>query len=191
MNTISKIAVSGIQGSFSHEAGRLYATGHQLNEVEFVYGIDSAGAFKALKDTAADVAIVPIYNTTGGLVHMTLQAMGQHMFTIEEVFDLHIKQCLMVKPGTTSEHIQRIASHPQALRQCKNYIQDQWPKREVQEYQDTAKAAKDLHDGKLPPSTAVIAPKLCAELYSLELLGEAIQDDPNNTTTFLVIKPAI
>lgn len=188
MSSISKIAVSGIQGSFSHEAGRLYIIGHQISDAQFIYGIDSAGAFKALKDGTADIAVVPIYNTTGGLVHMTLQAMGQNLFTIEEMFDLHIKQCLMVMPGTSADQVQRIASHPQALRQCKNYIQEHWPKREVQEYQDTAKAAKDLHDGKLPTSTAVIAPKLCAELYSLELLGEAIQDDPNNTTTFLVIQ---
>lgn len=188
---MTRIAVAGMQGSFSHEAGRLYTTGHHITDAEFVYGIDSAGAFRALKEATAEVAVVPIYNTTGGLVHMTLQAMAQNIFSIEELFELHVKQCLMVMPNVQPDTILRIASHPQALRQCKEYIEEYWPKRELHEYQDTAKAAKDLHDGKLPPTTAVIAPKLSAELYSLQLLGEAIQDDPNNTTTFLVIKPAL
>lgn len=189
MHSTTRIAVSGMPGSFSHEAGNFYVTGHQLSGVEFIYAVDSAGAFKALKDHQADVCIVPIYNTTGGLVDMTLQAMGQHMFTIKEKFELAIKQCLMISPKMQPEDILRVVSHPQALRQCQQYLQTHWPKRELQEYQDTAKAAKDLHDGKLPPSTAVIAPKLCAELYDLQLLDEAIQDDPNNTTTFLVIFP--
>ncbi len=189
MNNSITIAVAGNNGSFSHEAGMLYITGHKLEDVRFIFGIDSPGAFKAMRDGKAQKIIVPIYNTTGGLVHMTLQAMGLYQFSIEEMFDMKIDQCIMLHDDAQADEIERVASHPQALRQCHDYLQEQWPKRELQEYQDTAQAAKDLSDGKLSKRTAVIAPKLSAELYDLTIAGEAIQDDPNNATTFLVIAP--
>lgn len=182
-----KIAVAGNTGSFSNEAGQLYATGHQLDTVEFIYAIDSPGAFKALHDDKADKCIVPIHNSTGGLVNMTLQAMGMYKFTIDEIFEMKIAQCLMTLPDMKKNDIQRIASHPQALKQCQQYLKTEWPKRALQEYQDTAQAAKDLREGKLSPRTAVIGPKLCAKLYNLEVVGDTIQDEADNTTTFLVI----
>ena len=56
----------------------------------------------------------------------------------------------------------------------------------IQEYVDTAAAAKALHDGELPDTTAVIAPRRCADLYGLEILEESIQELKFNYTTFVV-----
>jgi prephenate dehydratase len=55
----------------------------------------------------------------------------------------------------------------------------------LEEYEDTAQAAKDLGSGKLDVSVAVIAPKRCAELYGLEILEESIQDLKFNFTAFI------
>lgn len=177
------IAVSGNKGSFSHQAAELYATGHQLSDYEIIYGIDSAGAMAA----TADKVIVPIYNNTGGLVNMTLKAMGEHLFEIEEIFEMNISQCIMGVKNVDPEIADTIASHPQALKQCKEYLKEHWPKRQLLEYQDTAEAAKDVAEGKLPPTTLAIAPRLAAEIYGLELLAESIQDLQFNATTFLVL----
>lgn len=186
-----RIAVAGNKGSFSHQACELYCTGQEIKDVEIIYAIDSEGCFSAITtdeaDLRADLCIMPVYNTTGGLVHMTLSAMGRYTFSIKDKFDMQIAQCMMKKPGIEDDAIQTIASHQQALAQCKEYIQRHWPKRELLEYQDTAQAAKDLSEGQLLPTTAVIAPKLSAELYGLQLVGQSIQDSQFNTTTFLAI----
>lgn len=182
-----KLAISGNPGSFTHAAGELYATGQQWNDVQFEFVVDSAGVLRSITDRSADQGILPIYNTAGGLVDMTLSAMGRYQFKIGHMFEMNVDQCLMVLPGTEKDAIHTITSHQQALRQCKRYLAAEWPKRELHEYQDTALAAKDLAAGKLPASTAVIAPKLSAHLYGLELVAESIQDQSINVTTFLVV----
>jgi len=182
-----KLAVAGSRGSFSHEAAVLYCTAHHLPNAEFVYTLDSAGAFSALEQQRAEKIIVPIYNTTAGLVNMTLAAMGEHLFHIEATFDLSVQQCLLALPTTAPETVTTITSHEQALKQCRRYLQQHWPKRPLVEYSDTAQAAADVASGKLPATTAVIAPKLAAELYHLHVLAESIQDHKKNITTFLVI----
>lgn len=185
------LAVAGSRGSFSHEAAVLYCTGQHWPDAEFVYALDSAGAFLALEQQRAEKIILPIYNTTGGLVNMTLAAMGEHLFRIEASFDLSVQQCLLVLPDTAPATITTITSHEQALKQCRRYLQQHWPKRPLVEYSDTAQAAADVASGKLSATTAVIAPQLAAELYHLHVLAKSIQDDKNNTTTFLVIVPPI
>ena len=93
----------------------------------------------------------------------------------------------MVLPGKNTGDIQQISSHPQALKQCRMYLKRKWGKVELVEWQDTAKAAKDLKEGELPENSAVIAPKQSAELYGLEVLEEGIQDLKFNFTTFLAV----
>lgn len=186
------IAVAGAQGSFSHEAGQLYCTAQSQAEAaagqcDYVFALDSAGVFLALAEGKADVGIMPIYNPTGGLVDMTLQAMGQNMFTVVASFTMPVIQCLTVLPRVRPDMVMKIASHPQALKQCQHYLDLTWPECQLQEYSDTAQAAADLAGGILPTETAVIAPKLCAELYGLRLVAEGIQDDHENQTVFIVV----
>lgn len=185
-----KLAIAGNQGSFSQAAGQLYCTGHEIKTSEFIYAIDSAGVFTALAEQRADIGIVPIYNSSSGLVKMTLQAMGQYSFHIAEWFNLPIQQCLLVLPGYQLTAIREIVSHPQALAQCKTYLHNNFPQVTLRDYVDTAQAAADLATGKLSKTVAVIGPASCAPLYHLQILAEHIQDDSNNTTTFLVVEPA-
>ena len=65
------------------------------------------------------------------------------------------------------------------------YLKRKWEEVELQEYSDTASAAKDLGQGVLPADNAVIAPKICAKLYKLDILEEGIQDLKFNFTTFI------
>jgi prephenate dehydratase len=69
------------------------------------------------------------------------------------------------------------------------YLRRQWPAAHLIEWQDTAKAAKDLSEGKLLTSdTAVLTPESCAELYGLEILEKSVQDLKFNFTNFIVAK---
>jgi prephenate dehydratase len=112
--------------------------------------------------------------------------MARHTFKIEKMFEIDIKMNLLVRKGATASKINNITSHQQALRQCRMYLKRKWPDAELEEYSDTASAAKDLAEGVLPETTAVIAPKVCAEIYGLDLLEEGIQDLKFNFTNFIV-----
>ena len=68
------------------------------------------------------------------------------------------------------------------------YLKRKWPKVELVEWEDTAKAAEDLKNGKLPKNTAAIAPRRSAEIYGLDLIEENVQDLKFNFTTFLAVK---
>lgn len=184
-----RIAVAGNKGSFSHQAGELYAAGKEFSVVEIVYAIDSAGVVKTMEEGQCELAMMPIHNTTGGLVAMTLGVIGKAQFEMLDLFEMNVEQCLMMHPEAIPEELMQIASHPQALKQCSQYLREYWPKRDLVEYQDTAQAAKDIAEGKLPRTTAAIAPKLSADIYGLTLLGEAIQDKTFNVTSWIVVKP--
>jgi prephenate dehydratase len=184
-----KIALAGNKGSFSHQAAMMYVAGNNLSEVEYVFALDSAGVLKALRDKQAEFGVMPIYNNTGGLVKMTLDAMGTHQFEIEATFDIPVIQCLLALPQMRQDEITAVVSHPQALAQCQKFLNIQMSDCQLIEYSDTAQAAEDLANGKIASNSAVLAPKLCAQLYGLRVVAEGVQDSDDNRTHFLVVKP--
>jgi prephenate dehydratase len=183
-----KIGVMGAKGSFSEQAGEQYIAEQKLNEAEVVPLVSAENVLSALKEGTIDKGIFPIENSNGGIVIEAVQAMAAHRFTIEKMFEIDVHHMLLVKRGITARNIKTICSHDQALRQCRMYLKRAWPKAEVEEYADTAKAAEDLAGGTLPDTTAVIAPRQSAELYGLDILEESIQDLKYNYTTFVVAK---
>ena len=181
----TKIAVSGNQGSFSEEAARYYCGKNNITDYELDYLLNVENALNALNQKKADKAVFPIENSNGGIVYEAVYAMSGHIFQIENIFEIDIKHFLLVKPGTNAGQIDAIASHPQALKQCRMYLKRKWGETELKEYSDTASAAMDLSKGELPLSTAVIAPEICAQLYGLEILEAGVQDLKFNFTTFI------
>ncbi|EKD78908.1 MAG: hypothetical protein ACD_41C00227G0002 [uncultured bacterium] len=184
------IAVAGNKGSFSHQAALMYIAAQDVKDVGLLYVLDSEGVFQALEQDKANLGILPIYNPTGGLVEMTLQAMGKHLFTVESSFDMPVSQCLLTLPTVRQDEIRTVVSHQQALVQCQKYLNVQLSDCQLVEYSDTAKAAEDLAAGKLTSTSAVLAPKLCAQLYGLRVVAENVQDDDRNQTHFLVCTSA-
>jgi len=182
------LAVSGDPGSFSEEAGRLYATRRGWDDVDIVFSTDMAGVLKAVHDEEVTYGIFPVVNSRGGLVHMAFDAMGTYNFTMIDELWFEVYQCLMVLSGTRREDITAIVSHLQALAQCDRYLKKNFPDAELREWGDTAKAAKDLHDGVLESTCAVIAPTRSQQIYELEMLERGIQDAHPNLTTFIVVQ---
>lgn len=182
-----KIGVSGDAGSFSEEAGLIYAQREGF-EPEIVYAIDMEGVLNGLDNKQFDYGIFPVVNSRGGLVQTAFEAMGKHMFNLVDELWLEVQQCLMVLPGTTKDSIKNIATHPQAISQCERYIKKEFSEAKLINWEDTAKAARDLSAGVLSKDTAVIAPARAAKLYGLEILEKNIQDNHPNLTTFIIVK---
>ncbi len=183
-----KIGVMGAKGSFSEMAGEKYVEMEKLSAAEILPLITAEKVLSALENNEIDKAIFPIENSNGGIVIEAIHAMAKHRFQIERMFEFDVHHHLLVKPGVTSSHIKAVTSHDQAIKQCRMYLKRTWPTVSIEEYEDTAVAAKALSDGRLPDTTAVIAPRRCVDLYGLEILEESIQDLKYNYTTFVVAK---
>jgi len=180
-----RVGVSGAKGSFSEEAARTYAKKTGLKKYSVEYLISVEGVLSALENGAIDLGVFPIENSTGGVVTEAVEAMAKHNFRIRKMFDIDIRQNLLIQKGASEKKITTIASHEQALRQCKATLKRKWPKAKLKDYEDTAKAAEDLARGTLPGTTAVIASKTAAEVYGLKVLEAGIQDQKSNATTFI------
>lgn len=181
------IGVSGAIGSFSEQAAKEYCRNHKIENYRLEYLISVENVLSALDGGKINMGIFPIENSNGGIVIESVYAMSKHLFNIQELFEIPVIHCLLVKPGTKEEDIKTIASHDQALKQCKMYIKRRWSQASIEQRDDTAKAAKDLSEGVLPPNTAVLAPESCAELYGLEVLEKGVQDLKFNFTSFLAV----
>lgn len=180
-----KIGVMGARGSFSEQAGETYDP-----TAEIIPLISAENVLSALEAGEIDRGIFPIENSNGGIVIEAVHAMAKYRFVIETLFELDVHHMLLVKPGVTASHIQSVSSHDQALKQCRMYLKRIWGAADIVPYADTAKAAEDLAQGVLADTTAVIAPRRCAELYGLEILEESIQDLKFNYTSFIVATKA-
>lgn len=175
----------GARGSFSEKAAEEYIA--QFTKAgEIVPLISAEAVLAAVVAGEVERGIFPIENSNGGIVLEAVHAMANYQFAIERTFEIDVHHMLLVKPGTTSSHIDTISSHDQALKQCRMYLKRVWPEATIEPYADTAKAAEDLASDTLPDTTAVIAPRRCAEMYGLEILEESIQDLKFNYTTFVV-----
>lgn len=180
------IGVMGAHGSFSEMAGELYIKQNKLESTEVLPLVTAQIVLDELEKGAINKGIFPIENSNGGIVLEAVHAMASHRFVIESMFEMDVHHHLLVRPGTTSSHITNITSHDQALKQCRMYLKRAWSDVDINEYKDTAAAAKALANGELSDTTAVIAPRRAAEIYGLEILEESIQDLKFNYTTFVV-----
>jgi len=182
----TKIGVMGARGSFSEEAGRIYAKKHaKLRKFEILYLVTAENVLSQLEKGAIDIGIFPIENSNGGIVLEAVHAMARHNFHIKKMFEIDVHHNLLVKNGAKADSIREIVSHDQAIKQCRMYLKRMWPRVKLREYADTAKAAEDLAKGKLPKTAAVIASRNAAQMYKLKILDESIQDLKFNYTVFI------
>lgn len=186
-----RIGVMGAKGSFSEEAARIYAKKHaKLKKFEVAYLITAENVLTSLEKGTTDLGIFPIENSNGGIVLEAVYAMAKHRFSIKKIFEIDVHHNLLVKRGVSADKVKVITSHEQAIKQCRMYLKRRWPNVKLREYEDTAKAAEDLAEGKLLASTAVIASRAAAEMYKLDILEESIQDLKFNFTSFIAAEKA-
>ena len=127
-----------------------------------------------------------IENSIAGSILPNYTLLQKSKLKITGEIYLQIHQNLMVNPGVSLDDIREVHSHPMALLQCMNYLEKHsW---KLVETEDTALSAKHLHQHR-SKHVAVIASKLAAELFKLNLIAPKIQSNKNNYTRFLFVEP--
>jgi prephenate dehydratase len=140
--------------------------------------------FDAAENGAADYVVVPVENSIEGSVHEIYDLLLQtKMSVIGEVYQ-RVRHCLIANRG--AKKIKYVHSHPQALAQCRVYLQRK--RLEPVPAYDTAGAVKMIKENRMMDSAA-IASRRAAELYDMKILDEGIEDKKNNYTRFLVLSP--
>ena len=174
-----KVAYSGIEGAFAHiAAGRIFPECNRISYTDF------KAAYDAVVNGDCDVAVMPIENSFAGEVGQTIDLIFSGELFINGIYELEIHQNLLGVPGATVEDIKKITSHPQALRQCHDYIEMHGF--ETEETTNTALAAKTIAETN-DKSLGAIASVETAEIYGLDVLASNINTSDENTTRFAVL----
>lgn len=144
--------------------------------------------FRTIEAGQADYGVVPVENSTEGAIGLTLDLLLTSPLKICGEVTLPIHHCLLSKQTDISQ-ILHIFSHAQSIAQCHEWLSKNLPKAEREAVTSNARAAQMIHDLVSADGTfaAAIASKRAAELFRLNVLAENIEDDPNNTTRFLVL----
>ena len=146
--------------------------------------IEFAEVFEAIADKELDLGIVPVENSLEGAITPVIDLLLETDLKIVGEVSLPIRHCLLTLQETNHYDIKIVASHPQALAQCRNFITKH--KLQTHPSYDTAGAARVLSERRFP-SAGVLASELCAELYDLEIIKDDIADHPSNTTRFVIL----
>lgn len=173
------VAYLGPQGTFT-EAAALKRFGHAYAGVPCA-SIDEV--FRKVESGAASYGVVPVENSTEGAIGRTLDLLLQSPLKMCGEVLLAVHQCLMSQDADMTT-IQRVYSHPQSLGQCQDWLNAHLPHAErisvASNAEAAALAAKEPH-------SAAIAGRQAAERFNVAILAENIEDDPRNTTRFLVM----
>ena len=179
--TQETVAYLGPQGTFSEEAAILFAP-----ESERLPYPSIRDAAMAAESRETDEAVLPIENSIEGAVNMTLDYLI-HDSTLSIVGELvlPIRQCLIVTEGSRREDIETIRSHPQALAQCRRFLERNFPNAKLIASISTAGAVEEaLNEGR---TSAAIGNRRAAELFGASVLESGIEDNPNNSTRFVAM----
>lgn len=177
----NRIAFQGEPGAYSHEACR-----NARPTMEALPCRTFEDVIEAVKSGAADLAMLPVENSTYGRVadiHRLLPHSGLHI--IDEAFvRVHIN--LLAVPGATLDDVTEAHSHLVLLPQCAGFLKQHNIRGRVSP--DNARAAREVAEAN-DIHSAALASELAGEIYGLHVLARHIEDQGNNTTRFLVMSP--
>ncbi len=174
-----RIAFQGEPGAYSHEACR-----DARPDLEPLACRTFEDAIEAVRKGDAEIAMLPVENTTYGRVadiHRLLPASGLHIVS-EAFVRVHIN--LLAVPGTRLHQVRRAVSHTVLLGQCRDFLREHAIVAETGA--DTAGAAHEVAQ-QGDPTRAALAGDLAGEIYGLDVLARHIEDHAHNTTRFLLM----
>lgn len=181
METKKRVAIQGIKASFHEEAAFKFFG----SDIETIECNSFKETFQKVKAGEADYIVMAIENSIAGSLLPNYTLLKEYNYPVVGEVYLHIQLHLMGLPGIKFEDIKNVTSHPIAIRQCGEFLDD-YPQLKVTESNDTAACAKRIKDEKLK-DTAAIANTLAAELYGLEILEKRIETNKKNYTRFLIL----
>lgn len=174
------VAFLGPEGTFT-ESAAIKHFGHFARARPMA---SIAEVFREVESGAAHYGVVPVENSTEGMVNHTLDSFMTSPLKIAGEVELRIHHHLLVAPGVAPAQVRRILSHQQSLAQCRAWLDQHWPSVERIPVASNAEAAALVAESD---DTAAIAGEMAAERYGLQRLAINIEDHPDNTTRFLVI----
>ena len=177
---IKKIVYQGVEGAYSHIVTQtLFPDADTENVNTFEDAINS------VLNGEASYCVVPIENSSAGIVTDIFDLLLKKDVVIVAEYDLHISHCLLGIKGASFSDIKTVYSHPQALMQCASYLKEH-PDWSQISFLNTAISAKKVKDEE-KKEQAAIASELSANLYDLNILDRGINRNSNNTTRFVVL----
>ncbi len=176
-----QIGYLGPKGTFSEQAALFYCPDgkcidyHSINEV-----------IEAVDKNLIEVGIVPIENSIEGTVNVTMDTIifNADIKIISEIV-IPIEQNFLVSKNYNNEKITKILSHPQALAQCRGFLEKNYYNVEQMATSSTSEAAKLVSNSN--EKWAALGNSLCAKLYDMKILHNNIQDNKSNETRFIAI----
>jgi prephenate dehydratase len=173
-----RVAFQGEPGAYSEMATIQYFRNSNLVPMKSLQDV-----FDGLRNGDVEFGVVPIENSIEGSVNETYDLLLDTNFVVSGEIYQRVRHCLIVNKGGDS-NIRTVYSHPQALAQCRHYLQGR-NLATVAAY-DTAGAVKMIKQKK-NMKLAAIASRRAAELYEMDILEEGIEDSKNNFTRFLIM----
>jgi len=174
-----KVAYLGPEGTFTQQAVNRHF-GHSVLALSHP-SID--GVFEQVQKSEADFGVIPVENSSQGIVSHTLDMFLSSELQICGEIELRVHQNLLTHARNLNQ-VERIYSHEQSLSQCKAWIRGHLPNAELIAVGSNAEAARRVRNA---PEAAAIAGQSAAEVYGVPVLFSNIEDRPDNTTRFLVI----
>jgi len=177
---VLRIAFQGELGAYSEMA--VYSFFGESVEVKLCKSFDEV--FESVKTGTVDYGVVPIENSIEGSVNRTYDLFLEYDLKVCGEIIIRISHCLIAHKGTKIDQIKTVYSHPQALAQCRKFL-EQHKLRAISTF-DTAGSVKMIKEEKLTDAAA-IASERAAKIYNMTILEKEIEDIKNNSTRFFVL----
>jgi chorismate mutase/prephenate dehydratase len=175
-----KVAFQGERGAYSESAVYTYFG----DDAEVKPCRDLTEVFESVDKQEVPVGVVPVENSLEGSVNQTYDLFLTHNLKVSGEIIIRISHCLIANPSTNLEAVKTVYSHPQALAQCRSFLERLGS--ELIPTYDTAGSVKMLKEKGLKDAAAVASEK-AAEIYGMKILAREIEDIPTNYTRFFVI----
>jgi chorismate mutase/prephenate dehydratase len=176
----ARVVYQGVEGAYGHGATLQYFG----NDVDAYHVASFEDVMKEIQAGSADFGVLPIENSSAGAINDNYDLLIKYEnYIVAEVF-LPVSHALLAGQDTELSDIRTVYSHPQALMQCSNYLNEQgWQQISLA---NTAVAAKKvIEDGDR--TQAAVASEIAGRLYGLKALKTSIQNNQGNTTRFMVV----
>ncbi|MDE6388575.1 MAG: prephenate dehydratase [Lachnospiraceae bacterium] len=177
----ARVVFQGAEGAYSQMAMIKYF-GSDVNSFHVDTFRDAMGA---IEEGSADYAVLPIENSTAGIVNEIYDLLVEYENYIVGEQIIKIEHCLMGLPGTDIAQIKKVYSHPQSLMQSARYLNthDNWQQISMQ---NNAFAARKVSEDK-DFSQAAIASEQAAKIYGLDILERGVNQSETNSTRFIIV----
>lgn len=177
----SRVVFQGTDGAYSQAAMHKFFS----KDVNSFHVQTFRDAMEAIEEGSADFAVLPIENSSAGMVSEMYDLLEEfENYIVGEVI-LPINHYLVGTENTTLESIERVYSHPQALMQCSKFLDRHGSWQQIGAANTAVAAKKILNEND--PTQAAICSEHAAEIYGLKILEEKINHNHNNSTRFIVV----